>query len=132
MWATLLAGLFARPWARRVVALALAALTITLFILNLRRTAERVGRASERLDQLERTNAIHRQMLDAAANRPRSRDDLLGRLRGGDYPCPPVVAYSPTEQLRVAEEVAALPQGAELGEWLVDYAVLRAQLKACA
>lgn len=85
MWASLLAGLLARPWARRAAALALVALTITLFILNLRRTAERAGRAAERLETLERNNAIHRQMLDAAARRPRSRDDLLDRLRGGEF-----------------------------------------------
>ena len=81
MGASLVVGLLSRPWARRVAALALAVLTITLFILNLRRTAERAGRAAERLETLERTNAIHRQMLDAAARRPRSRDDLLDRLR---------------------------------------------------
>ena len=46
MWASLLVGLLARPSARRVAALALVALTIALFILNLRRTAERAGRAS--------------------------------------------------------------------------------------
>jgi hypothetical protein len=85
MWASLLAGLLARPWARRATAIALVALTIALFILNLRRTAERAGRAAERLDQLEHTHAIYRQMLDAAARRPRSRDDLLDRLRDGGF-----------------------------------------------
>ena len=85
MWASLTVGLLARPWARRVAALALVVLTITLFMLNLRRTAERAGRAAERLEILERNDAIHRQMLDAAARRPRSRDDLLDRLRGGEF-----------------------------------------------
>jgi hypothetical protein len=56
-----------------------------LFIVNLRRTAERAGRVAERFEQLERTDAIHRQMLDAAARRPRSRDDLLDRLREGGF-----------------------------------------------
>ncbi|WP_323034951.1 hypothetical protein [Pararhodobacter sp.] len=74
-----------QPWARRAVALALVALTITLFLLNLRRTAERAGRAAERLETLERTHVIHRQMLDAAARRPRDRDDLLERLRRGKF-----------------------------------------------
>ncbi len=68
-----------------MAAIALALLTITLFIVNLRRTAERAGRAAERLETLERTDAIHRQMLDAAARRPRSRDDLLDRLRDGGF-----------------------------------------------
>ncbi len=85
MWASLAVGLLARPWARRVAAIALVALTIALFILNLRRQGERAGRASERLEILERTDAIHRQMLDAAARRPRSRDDLLDRLRDGGF-----------------------------------------------
>jgi len=85
MWAAMLIGVLARPWARRAATFALAALTITFFILNLRRTAERAGRAAERIDQLERHDAIHRQMLDAAARRPRSRDDLLDRLRGGGF-----------------------------------------------
>ena len=85
MWVSLLTGILARPWARGVAALALAGLTITLFILNLRRTAERAGRAAERQDQLERHDTIHRQMLDAAARRPRSRDDLVDRLRGGEF-----------------------------------------------
>ena len=64
---------------------ALAALTVTLFIVNLRRSGERAGRAAERFDQLERTDAIHRQMLDASSRRPRSRDDLVERLRGGQF-----------------------------------------------
>ena len=85
MWGRLVVGLLARPWARRVTGFALAVLTITLFIVNLRRTAERAGRAAERFEQLERTHAIHRQMLDAASRRPRSRDDLLDRLRGGEF-----------------------------------------------
>ena len=85
MWASLVVGLIARPWARRAAAITLVALTIALFILNLRRTAERAGRAAERFERLERTDAIHRQMLDAAARRPRSRDDLLDRLRDGGF-----------------------------------------------
>jgi hypothetical protein len=85
MWGTLAAGILTRPGARRVAAIALAALTIALFILNLRRSGERAGRAAERLNHLERTNAIHRQMLDAAARRPRSRDGLVERLRGGRF-----------------------------------------------
>ena len=85
MWASLAVGLMARPWARRVAATALVALTIALFLINLRRSGERAARATERLDQLERINAIQRQMLEEAANRPRSRDDLLDRLRGGQF-----------------------------------------------
>jgi hypothetical protein len=85
MWGSLMAGILARPWARKAASLALAGLTITLFLLNLRRTGERAGRAAEQLENLERNDAIHRQMLDAAANRPRDRDDLVERLHGGRF-----------------------------------------------
>jgi len=85
MWGSLVVGLLARPRARRVAALALVALTITLFILNLRRTAERAGRAAERLENLERAHAIQRKMLEAASRRPRDRDELLDQLRDGGF-----------------------------------------------
>ena len=39
--------------------------------------------------------------------------------------------YSPAEQTRVADEVAALPQGAVIIAWLADYAVRRDQVRAC-
>jgi hypothetical protein len=43
-----------------------------------------------------------------------------------------VVAYSEAEQAQVADEVAALPEGAVIVDWLADYAVLREQVRACA
>lgn len=49
--------------------------------------------------------------------------------RGGA--CPPVVEYSRAEQAQVASEVAGLPEGAVITEWLSDYAVLREQARAC-
>ena len=45
--------------------------------------------------------------------------------------CPPVVDYSRAEQARVADELAALPGGTLIAEWLADYAVLRDQVRAC-
>ena len=53
---------------------------------------------------------------------------------GSDSPpraCPPVVEYSRAEQARLAEEVAALPDGTLIVTWLADYAVLRDQARAC-
>ena len=44
--------------------------------------------------------------------------------------CPPVVEYSRAEQVRVAVELAALPDGATIIEWLADYAVLRDQARS--
>ncbi len=34
--------------------------------------------------------------------------------------------------MHVAEEVAALPEGALIPDWLADYTVLRDQARACA
>lgn len=85
MWGCLLAGISGRPWARRAAGYALVALAITLMLFNIRRTAERAGRAAERLKNLEHAHAIHRQMLEAASRRLRSRDDLLDRLRKGRF-----------------------------------------------
>jgi len=45
--------------------------------------------------------------------------------------CPPVVDYNRAEQAQVAEEVAVLSEGALIGEWLADYAVLKAQVRSC-
>ena len=45
--------------------------------------------------------------------------------------CPPVVEYSREFQVRVAEEMALLPQGSALAEMLSDYAVMRNQARAC-
>ena len=71
--------------ARKTLGLTLAAAAILLFLLNLRRAGERAGRAAERLDARERNDAIHRQMLDAAARRPPDRDALAERLRDGRF-----------------------------------------------
>lgn len=61
------------------------ALSILLFLLNLRRAGERAGRLSERLETRERNDAIYRQMLEAAARRPADRDALAERLREGRF-----------------------------------------------
>ena len=71
--------------ARKALGLILIAAAILLFLLNLRRAGERAGRAAERLDARERNDAVHRQMLDAAARRPPDRDALAERLRDGRF-----------------------------------------------
>ena len=43
-----------------------------------------------------------------------------------------MVEYSPAEQVHLANEVAALPEGVMIVGWLADYAVLRDQVRACA
>ena len=71
--------------ARKALGLLLAAVTIALFLLNLRRAGERAGRLAERLSTSERTHEVQRQMLDAASRRPADRDALAERLRDGRF-----------------------------------------------
>ena len=71
--------------ARQAQGWVLTALTITLFLLNLRRAGERAGRLAERLSTSEKTHDIQRQMLDAASRRPADRDALAQRLRDGRF-----------------------------------------------
>ncbi len=71
--------------ARKALGMLLTTLTITLFLLNLRRAGERAGRLAERLSTSEDTHETQRQMLDAASRRPADRDALADRLRDGRF-----------------------------------------------
>lgn len=71
--------------ARKALGLILAAITVVLFLLNLRRAGERAGRLAERLSTSEKTHEIQREMLDAASRRPRDPDALARRLRDGRF-----------------------------------------------
>ncbi len=59
--------------------------TISLFLLSLRRSGERAGRLAERLENTEKANETQRRMLEAVARRPRNRDELVERLRDGQF-----------------------------------------------
>ena len=85
MIGALLATLAGRAWARTALRYGVTALAILLFLLALRRSGERVGRLVEQLETMEKANDVQRRMLEAAARRPRSRDDLAERLRGGRF-----------------------------------------------
>jgi len=85
MIATLLGGIAASSWARALLRYGAIALAIVLFLLALRRSGERAGRLVERLETTEKINDVQRQMLDAAARRPRDRDELADRLRNGRF-----------------------------------------------
>jgi hypothetical protein len=85
MIVSILGGIAANPWARVALRYGTIVLAIILFLLSIRRTGERVGRLAERLEITEKTNAIQRRMLEAAARRPRNRDDLSERLRNGGF-----------------------------------------------
>ena len=78
-------SLLASGPARKAMGLLLVAVTIALFLLNLRRAGERAGRLAERLSTSERTHEIQRQMLDAASRRPADRDALAQRMRDGRF-----------------------------------------------
>ena len=80
-----LASILTSGPARKALGLLLVALTIALFLLNLRRAGERAGRLAERLSTSERTHEIQRQMLEAASRRPADRDALAQRMRDGQF-----------------------------------------------
>ena len=77
MIARILGGIAVSPWMRAAMRYGTIALAIILFLLSIRRTGERVGRIAERLETTEKTNAIQRRMLEAAARRPRNRGELV-------------------------------------------------------
>lgn len=85
MIAALLGRVVASPFARSLVRSGAIGLAILLFLLSLRRAGERVGRTAERLETSETTSEIQREMLDAAARRPRNRDELAERMRDGRF-----------------------------------------------
>jgi hypothetical protein len=85
MIAAFFTGIAATSWSRAALRYGAIALAVLLFLLALRRLGERAGRLSERLETSEKTNNVQRRMLDAAARRPRDRDELAERLRDGRY-----------------------------------------------
>jgi hypothetical protein len=78
-----IATLAGSTWARTALRYGVTALAILLFLVALRRTGERAGRLAERLETTEKANDVQRRMLEAAARRPRDRDELVDRLRNG-------------------------------------------------
>jgi len=60
-------------------------LTVLLFLLALLRFGERAGRLAERLENREKAHDVQRSMLEAVARRPRNRNELLERLRDGQF-----------------------------------------------
>lgn len=81
----ILSTIFSSSIIRRITAALLTLSAVTLFLINLRKSGERVGRLTERLQSKEKSHAITKRMLDSAADRPRSRDALTQRLRDGEF-----------------------------------------------
>ncbi len=65
--------------------LALAAGAALLALWSVRGAGEQAGRAEARADAMEKAKDAQSRMLDAAADRPRDRDALADRLRGGRF-----------------------------------------------
>lgn len=78
----------AAPWMRVAPRYGAIAPAVLLFLLKLRRSGERAGRLAECLETSEKVNDIQRQMLDAAARRPRDRSNLADCLRDGHFRSP--------------------------------------------
>ena len=85
MISTFLGGIIASPWMRAALRYGVTALAILLFLLALRRSGERAGRLAGRLETTEKANDVQRRMLEAAARRPRDRNELAERLRDGRF-----------------------------------------------
>jgi len=83
--AELLTGIAASQWIQAALRYGAIALAVLMFLLALRRSGERAGRLAERLESTEKTNDVQRRMLEAAARRPRARDELAERLRDGRF-----------------------------------------------
>lgn len=56
---------------------------------------------------------------------------LTGCGTAAVYSCPPIVAYSPEFNARLADELEAMPAGTAVERAILDYAALRDQLRAC-
>lgn len=85
MIGALLGGIAASPWMRAALHYGAIVLAVLLFLLALRRSGERAGRLAERLETTEKVNDVQRRMLEAAARRPRDRNELAERLRDGRF-----------------------------------------------
>jgi hypothetical protein len=137
MIADLLAQLGFGRVARLTLRLGLLVVTLILLLLSRRRSEERLGRVLERLKASERSNDVQREMLEAAARRPRDRGELAGACgtvgsdRAAVAVCPPVVDYGAELQVRAAAELKMLPHRTAVEALLSDYAVMRDQAGAC-
>lgn len=85
MIGAILGALAGSAMGRRLMRYGTVALAIALFLLSIRQSGERMGRMVEKLEQQEKANEVQRRMLEAAARRPRNRDELVDRLRDGGF-----------------------------------------------
>lgn len=81
----MICGLFATlaqsAWTRTAIRYGITATAMLLFLLALRRA----GRLAEQLETIEMAHDVQRRMLEAAARRPASHNDLAERMRDGRF-----------------------------------------------
>tara|TARA_R110002020_G_scaffold7619_8_gene31862 strand:+ start:372 stop:596 length:225 start_codon:yes stop_codon:yes gene_type:complete len=71
-------------------------------------------------------------MLEAAARRPRDRNEIAERLRDGRFLVWQARGVPALEfQARATEELGIHPDGSAIAETLTDYAVMRDQARVC-
>jgi hypothetical protein len=85
MIASILGVIDTAPWAKAALRFGAIMLAIVLFMLSIRSSGERVGRLAERLETRNKIHETQRRMLEAAARRPRDRNELVERLREGGF-----------------------------------------------
>jgi hypothetical protein len=81
----LLAAIGGSRLVRSALRFGLDAAAVLLLLLACRRSGERLGRLLEQRETLERSHDVQREMLEAAARRPRDCDELAERLRNGRF-----------------------------------------------
>jgi len=76
---------FLAPYATRLLAWGAVALAVLAAIFGLFKLVDANARKAEQLKQKTRSLEVSRDQLKAAADRPRTRDDLAARLRDGTF-----------------------------------------------
>ena len=76
-----LIGQFLAPYALRLAGIAAILGAVAAVLLG----ARQAGRNAERVERMQRNIEVQRDQLEAAARRPRDRDELIDRMRDGSF-----------------------------------------------
>ena len=76
-----LIGRLLAPYALKLAGLFAIIGAVTAILLG----ARQAGRNAERVERMRRTIEVQREQLDAASRRPRDRNELSRRMRGGSF-----------------------------------------------
>jgi aryl-alcohol dehydrogenase-like predicted oxidoreductase len=79
MWALV------QPWLIRNALAALGWVAAAAAVAAVLLGARRAGRNAERVERMKKTIEVQRDQLEAAARRPRDRDELARRMRDGSF-----------------------------------------------